>query len=176
MSLATVRKTDRRAALELPFARDHDRSVSDNMERGVMPRTLDALVAWLMATAADETPPRLHRSGVWDGHEGKVVVTRAGDVIRSPVTDGGGSRLGSPAIAAEFRRYLEAGPSMEDVDGYYLTPLRATISRMRRRMPHVAAHVEALIRTEGNWRLLAEFLHQEHDVARLYLGEARSEE
>ena len=57
MSLATVRKTDRRAALELPFARDNDRSVSDNMERGVMPRTLDALVAWLMATAADATPP-----------------------------------------------------------------------------------------------------------------------
>ena len=157
MSLATVRKTDRRAALELPFARDHDRSVSDNMERGVMPRTLDALVAWLMATAADETPPRLHKSGVWHDHG------EHGE---------GGSALGSPALAAEFRRYIEQGPSGLDADGYYLTPLRATISRMRRRMPHVAAHVEALIRTEGNWQLLAEYLHQEHDVARLYLSEA----
>ena len=150
-------KTDRRVTLEAPYWHEHDRSLGTRMERGVMPKSLDALVAWLMAIAADETPPRLHKSGVWHDH---------GEHAQ------GGSALGSPALAAEFRRYIEEGPSGLDADGYYRTPLRATISRMRRRMPHVAAHVEALIRCEGNWQMLAEFLHQEHDVARLYLGEA----
>jgi len=157
VSLATVRKTDRRAALELPFARDHDRSVSDNMERGVMPRTLDALVAWLMATAADETPPRLHRSGVWHDHG------EHGE---------GGSALGSPALAAEFRRVLEDSPSRTDEDGCYLRPLRATISRLRRRQPLVAADAHNLVCMEGNWRLMAAFLHMDEGRARIYLGEA----
>ena len=135
-----------------------------------MPRGMPHLVAWVMAIAADETPPRLHKSGVWDGHEGGVVV-RNGEVIRNPVTDAGGSRLGSPAIAAEFRRYLEAGPSATDSEGYYLTPLRACISRLYKRRPTVAEHVHSLVVREGNWRELAKELRIPQDVADLYLAE-----
>ena len=165
-----IRKPDRRDALERPYARDHESSVLDAMGKGVMPKAMPALVAWLMASAADECPPRLHRSGVWDGHEGHMVV-RNGEAIRNPVTDGGGSRLGSPAIAAEFRRYLEQGPSVTDAEGYYLTPLRACISRLRKNRPTIAEHVHSLVLREGNWRELAKELRLPQDVADVYLAE-----
>lgn len=145
-----------REALERPYRQDHEQSLQRRMggNQAQMPRTLDALVAWVMTAACEETPGRLHKPGVWHDHAE------------------GGSHLGSPALATEFRRYLENGPSAVDDDGYYRTPLRAAISRLRREMPTVAQDVDTLIRCGGDWRRLAEYLHMDRDVASLYLREA----
>jgi hypothetical protein len=153
----SVQKPAGRHALESPYKRESDRSMDRAMSRGVMPKSLDALVAWLMACEASELPTELHKHEVWRDY---------GEHAE------GGSALGAPAYDDGFRRLIENSPSALDADGYYQTPLRAALSRLRRRWPIPANHIDVLLRMKGDWHLLAEQAHLHDQVARIYLAEA----
>ena len=145
----------RRLDRETPYRRDRERSEERAMARGIMPKTLDGLIAWLMECESSEVPSELHKHEVWRDYGQHAE---------------GGSHLGSPAYADGFRRILEDSPSTIDADGYYLKPLRAALSRLRRRRAVWANHIDTLIRLEGAWRVWADKEHMHPEVAEGYLG------
>lgn len=127
-----------------------------------MPKGIDALCAWLAEVSAEELPDRLHDRGVWRDHGAHAE---------------GGSHLGSPVLHDDFRRFIEDSPSQLDEDGYFRTPYRAMLSRLRRNHSVPAWHVSKLATlladpTSGGWRRLGKQLLQHEQVAEIYLSEA----
>ena len=75
-----------------PYASEHERSVTQGMDRGTMPRTLPGLMRWYSDGWDAEVPTALHKAEVWRDHGQHAQ---------------GGSALGAPAHTDPFRRYLE---------------------------------------------------------------------
>lgn len=157
--MAASRKPERRAALELPYAREHEASALRAMDKGTAPKGLDQLVRWFREVCQGEAPVAIHKSGVWRDHG----------------TDAeGGSHLGSPAWSDPFRRFLEGvdHPSALDPDGYYRWPLRAALSRMARRWPLTARALYQLALVDGDWRRLADVMSYPDEIMELYAERA----
>ena len=160
MTLAT--KTAARAALERPYARENDASTAQAMERGKMPRTLADLLRWYAKGWDIEVPDSIHKAEVWIGRPGEGV----------PAEHTGGSHLGTRAYTDPFRRYVENVPSETDVDGCYVRPMHAALSRMGRRYPLTARVLFAVAQAGYDWRGVAERMHYADEMFSLYLTQA----
>ena len=154
---APTRKTAARVAIERPHAADHERSLASRMDKGIMPKGLPALLRWFSERWDEEVPTALHKSEVWHGrqeHEtrrdpetGKSVTKQ-----RWPGEQVGGSKLGSPAHSDPFRRYLENSDAECDLDGYFVRPMHAALSRLGRRWPLTARALFAVAQSGYDWR------------------------
>ncbi len=137
MSLSTEsRKTERRLALETPFARDQERSIARKADRGREPRNLRQLLDWFAYICADEDLWAIHKNELWRDYG---------------IHAQGGSALGTLAWSDRFRRYLENSISECDEDGYYRRPVAAAIFRIKLRREHDAWHLCALMANKGDW-------------------------
>ena len=152
-----ARKPERRTALETPYRREHEASSAALMENGRPPRNLAAAVAWFREQCDNETPATLHKAGVWRDYGMHAE---------------GGSVLGSPALSEPFRRMLEGNPSEVDVDGFYLRPLRAALSRMARHHPLTARHLYRLALVDGDWKRHAANEGFQDEEMSVYLAKA----
>ena len=153
----TVR--DRRGALLSPHRRDFDASMDRRAGQGVMPKGLSGLLRWYSEGWDAEVPMALHKSDVWRDHG-----THAE----------GGSRLGSPAHADPFRRYMELMPSQTDEDGWYALPMHAALARLAGRWPLTARTLFAVAQGGYDWRGVAERMHYAAEVFVLFLEQALS--
>jgi hypothetical protein len=118
-------KTLARLSLEQPHLVDHRASVQAVAVRAA-PRGLHRLMVWFLTEWAAEVPDRLHKGEVWRDYIGLTEE-------RSSV---GGSLLGTPASAEQFRRYIEGSPFETDADGRYARPMHAAIARICGRQGH----------------------------------------
>lgn len=145
MSMATVSKSDRRAALISPHAAENEASIQRAMSKGIQPKGLDALVTWFRELIHEEVPVTVHKAEVWRdyGHDGS-----------------GGSLLGTPAYSDPFRRFIESvdRPSITDEDGRYRFPLRSALSRISRRDDVMARMLYQLALLDGDWYRLADHM------------------
>lgn len=162
MTAHPVSKHDRRAALETPYAHEHERSLERRMGKGAQPKGFEALIGWFREVIADEPPFSVHRSGVFFG-------TPDQDVTSALV---GGSRIGSPAIRDEFRRFIEGVPWQTDADGYFRLPFRAALSRLHRRFPLTARALFQLALLGGDWHRLGDQMCYPQEVIAVYLDRA----
>ncbi len=158
MSSATeARKTERRLALETPYARDQERSIEARAQKGLQPKSLPDLLRWFRGLCADETPRTIHKAEVWHDHA---------------LHGEGGSALGSLAWSDPFRRYLENSDSECDAEGMYLRPLAASIFRLRLRYPLTAQHLYRLTLVDGDYRRHAENVGWQYEEMSVYLTRA----
>lgn len=147
------------AMRDTPYRTDHESSVNRGMERGKQPRTLEGLLRWFVVRFAEETPEKLHISEPWhdsvSNHEREDGIT--------PV---GGSHLGSLAWSGPMRTIMQVSASVTDEDGYYVTPMRAALSRMQRRRPFMVRNLCAVAMASGNWQQVADrkpgWTHEEY--------------
>lgn len=154
----------RRAALETPFAREHEESQALRMETGVMPKDLPGLLRWFEAQVEAELPARLHLHAVWRDR-----VTRA--EAEEGVQPVGASDTGAPALAEPFRKQLENSPWETDQDGYYMRPVASAIARIGRRKPLLARHLTLLAAAGFDWRRRADALGWAHEEYELFITE-----
>lgn len=152
-------------ALRAPHQQDHRRSVERKAEQGKMPQTLSGLLRWYVGAFDAETPERLHKGEVW---RDRVSTAEMGEGVQPT----GGSHLGSPALADRFRRVTEGSESQIDEDGYYLFPVRAALSRLKRRRPLTVAILSRVAMCEGDWRAVADAIEYDHEVMELFLERA----
>ena len=110
------------ALRDTPYAADKRRSVE---RRFVQPKGLGELLAWFLREWSDEVPSTVHMRGVW--HD----FVRY-DEDRQSV---GGSLIGAPALAGEFRRYTENSANEIDQDGSYARPMHRALVTMAGRTP-----------------------------------------
>ncbi len=157
LSVQRMSKTERRHALETPYAHDHERSLEGRMRKGAQPRGIDALVRWFREVIAEEAPVAIHKGGVWRDHGADAQ---------------GGSKLGAPAISDAFRRFIEGVPWQTDPDGYYVMPFRSALSRVSRRWPMTARHLYRLALVDGDWRRHADNVAWQHEEMELYIESA----
>lgn len=151
-------KSDRRAALVTPYAREHERSVEARMSKGAQPKGLHALLGWFREVAVGELPVAVHKAGVWRDH--------------GPEAEGG-SKLGSPALSDHFRRLTEGTSSQLDSDGCYLFPMRAALDRLARSgKPLTARALFHLALVDGDWRRLADVMSYPDEFMELYIERA----
>lgn len=151
-------KSDRRAALVTPYAREHERSVEARMSKGAQPKGLHALLGWFREVAVGELPVAVHKAGVWRDH--------------GPDAEGG-SKLGSPALSDHFRRLTEGTSSQLDSDGCYLFPMRAALDRLARSgKPLTARALFHLALVDGDWRRLADVMSYPDEFMELYIERA----
>ena len=149
--------TDRRAALERPYQREHDQSVQTNWNRGGKPTGLYALVAWFVKGWDLEPPDELHASGPWFGGAMDQV---DGQPVRISPLLAGGSVLGAPRWSEPFRAWLTASPCALDADGFYRWPMRSAVYRLgvgsprRDPRPIGARYCFALGQVRGDWQLM----------------------
>lgn len=146
-----------RVALESPYQRDHTASAEARMGKGIMPKSLPALLRWYSDGWDDEVPTALHKSEVWRDHG---------------LHAEGGSKLGAPAHADPFRRYLENTPSETDIDGWFIRPMHAALSRLERRWPLTARALFAVAQSGYDWRGVAERGHWAEEMFEVYIAEA----
>ncbi len=151
------RKPPRRAALETPFQRDYERSMESRLEKGKMPKALPELLRWYSEAWDLEIPDKLHKVEVWADHGEHAT---------------GGSQLGTPAWRDPFRRYIENYDSEVDVDGYYMRPVHAALSRMGRRHPLTARALFAVAQSGYDWRGVADRGHWPTEMFAMYIEEA----
>lgn len=158
MALAQhARRTPARATIETPYSADHERSLHARMDKGVMPKGLTALLRWYSQGWDMEVPTALHKSEVWRDHG---------------IDAQGGSKLGAPAHSDPFRRYLENMAGEIDVDGYYLRPMHAALSRLGRGDPFMARTLFAVAMCGYDWRGVADRMHYADAFMRVYIEEA----
>jgi hypothetical protein len=155
----TTHKTPERHALELPYAKDKERSVEARMMRGRPPVGLPAFISWFREVCQGEAPTAIHKRALWHDH---------GEAAE------GGSKLGTLAWSDPFRRFIEAvdGPSALDEEGYYRFPLRSALSRMSRKWPLTARALYQLALMDGDWRLLADKMSYPDEFMELYAERA----
>lgn len=146
-----------RVALEQPHRAAHVQSAEARMGKGIMPKTLPALLHWYATGWDEEVPTALHKSEVWRDH--------------GPDAQGG-SRLGTPAHTDSFRRYLEGMSSEMDADGYYSRPMHAALSRLHRSHPLTARALFAVAQSGYDWRGVAERGHWAEEMFRVYVTAA----
>ena len=157
---------DRRANRETPYRREHERSASQRMETGVMPKSLDGLLAWFAEQCSNESPDRLHVHAVW---KDRVTQHEQEQGIQAV----GGSDTGAPAYSEPFRKLIENAPSETDQDGYYLRPLASALSRIARRgNPLMARHLMLLAWAGFDWRKRAGAIGWADEEYEVYLREA----
>ena len=152
-----------------PHAAQHERSISIRAQRGVMPRNLPALLAWYRAEWSSEIPARLHHRGVeWDG---------PGAIVREDFTveqdRGGGSLIGTPRLAGEWRAYLFGSPKRVDEDGSYILPIHAALALMAGRnvrspSSFMARFLLALALADFDWRRVCLAWHIREEVGWCY--------
>lgn len=118
-------KSSARLALEQPHLTEHRASVATVAERAV-PRGLPRLLAWFIGEWSSEVPERIHKGDVWRDYV-RLDEDRKGQ---------GGSLLGTPQYADEFRSYIEGSPFATDQDGRYVRPVHAAIARVCGRQGH----------------------------------------
>jgi hypothetical protein len=121
----------RRLELEQPYAKEQRRAVEAAMRRAA-PKGLHRLMSWFLEEWRNEIPDRLHKGGVWWDHI-SLTEDRHGE---------GGSLLGTPATADDFRSYIEGSPFATDADGRYVRPIHAAMARLCGRQGHEGATVE----------------------------------
>lgn len=153
-----------RTLRDQPFIGDHVAS-----KRRRPPRSFDELLAWFVAGVQDETPERVHASGLWVGRpprkverwvEGKRVWVNADN---TPTELIGGSELGSPKDAEPFRQFIENSPRQvagEGLDEHYVRPLRAALAKMAGRHTCTVLERRAQDHSCGESPLMARFLYQ----------------
>lgn len=149
-------KPARRAALERPYQSEHEQRQKERLDEPPPTRLRD-LLAWYAGAWDQEVPIDLHKWEVWRDHGQHAE---------------GGSHLGSPAYADQFRRYLENIDSELDEDGYFMRPVHAALSRMHRRWPLTVQALYMLARSGMDWRALGERLHMADEMACLYVERA----
>ncbi len=149
--------TERRRSLETPFRHEHERSAEARMNKGIMPKALPELRNWYIQTFNAEVPQNVHKNEVWRDY---------GEHAE------GGSALGSPAYSDPFRRYIENMPSELDMDGYFIRPCHAALSRLGRRKPLIARHLFRLAMSGGDWRRHADNIGWTHEEMELFISEA----
>lgn len=157
---------EKRAATESPFQNGHARSVAGRIDRErVQPHGLAALLAWFREQWIAEMPEEIHSSGVWHDRNG-------------------GSALGAPQWADEFRRFLLASPHEldgdfdewargGDPDAAYVRPLRSALARMAGRDPNsrrasTAQFLVKLACAGFDWRAVGDRLGYPEDVTVVY--------
>ena len=118
-------KTTARLTLEQPHLDEHRRSVTVVASKAA-PRGLHQLLVWFLTEWANEVPSRIHKGDVWRDY------VRLDEDRKAE----GGSRLGSPQYAEDFRRYIEGSPFETDMDGRYARPIHAAIARICGRQGH----------------------------------------
>lgn len=156
---------DRRSRLLAPYAPDHERSLAQRMETGVMPKDLTGLVRWFEQQSSLETPDRLHVHAVWKDQ----ATQHEREQGYRPV---GGSDTGAPAYSEPFRKRLENSPSETDQDGYYMRPLASALSRIARRgYPLMARHLMMLASAGFDWRKRAGAIGWAPEEYEVYLAE-----
>jgi hypothetical protein len=160
--MTTPTKTQRRRELEAPHAAEHEASLTRRMGKGVMPKSLPALLRWFSEEWDAEIPSAIHKSEVWMG--------RAGEGI--PPEQTGGSKLGTRAHTDTFRRFVENQPSEMDADGYYHRPMHAALSRLERRRPLTARALFAVAMSGYDWRGIAERGHWAEEMFEVFIAEA----
>lgn len=157
------------------FYRQHEVSVQQRLDKGVMPKDLVGLMRWFEGTARMESPAKLHVDTVW--------VDRVNEYERERgIQPVGASYSGAPAYADDFRRVLENGPSELDrrdpsveVSGqtYFRRPLAAAIARMARNgRPLTARILLSIVRSRFQWREVADQMKLDHEIFEMYLREA----
>jgi hypothetical protein len=153
-----VAKHDRRAALETPYSRDHERSLANRMAKGIQPKGLPQLLAWFREVSDGELPVAIHKAGVWRDHG---------------IDAEGGSKLGAPALSDHFRRLTEGSSSQLDEDGCYQFPMRAALDRLARNgKPLTARALYHLALVDGDWRRLADRMSYPDEFMELYIERA----
>lgn len=105
-------QADALAAARSPYLTDHMASSARRVGRRAQPRGLRPLLAWYRRECEAHVASRLHGRGVWEDRD-----------------DGVGSRLGSPAYANAFRRFLEQ-PREADPDGFYFHPVAVALAEI----------------------------------------------
>lgn len=132
------------------------------MERGRPPRTFASLMRWYADGWDMEVPDAIHRSEVWMGRSGEGI----------PAEHVGGSKLGTKAHTDPFRRYLENVPSEIDVDGSYVRPMHAALTRLSRRYPLTGRALFAVAQAGYDWRGVAVRGGWADEMFALYLTQA----
>jgi hypothetical protein len=155
------------------YRAEHERSVEQRVLP--MPKTLDGLLSWYQEQCALETPVDLHRRGVWSDRP-------SGQERTDGYHATGGSALGAPAYAEEFRRRLENGPSQVDEadtlrpttgQTYFMRPVAAALSRMGRNgQPLMARHLLHLAAASFDWHARARTIGWAYEEYEVYLREA----
>lgn len=118
-------KTTARLNLEQPHLDAHRASIEVTAAKAA-PRGLPKLLAWFLTEWALEIPDRIHKGDVWRDYV-RLTEDRKGQ---------GGSLLGTPQTADDFRSYIEGSPFATDQDGRYVRPIHAGIARMCGRQGH----------------------------------------
>ena len=142
-----------RALLDRPYRADHAASMA---RKAKPPKNL---LGWLMAEFRAELPEDIHWAGVWRDY---TTDKGPGD----PGPGGGGSLLGAPRYADEFRRYLEDSPFATEIAEYegqrdrvphYKFPLRAALAELAGRgkatdeYPFMARVLYRTALRDGDW-------------------------
>lgn len=158
-----------RATLDRPYGADHAASIARKA------RAPKNLLGWFLAEFRAELPERIHTSGLW-----REFVTDSGQ-------PGGGSLLGTPRYADEFRRYLEDSPfatgiaeyeGHRDPNPHYTFPLRAALAALAGRGPATDEYpfmARVLYRTalrDGDWDGACASFNIPAPVRRVYLEAA----
>lgn len=147
---------ERRRSLETPYRREHESSAESRLNKGIMPKALPELRAWYIGTFNSEVPDTVHKNEVWRDY---------GDHAE------GGSVLGAPAYSDPFRRYMENVPSELDVDGYFVRPVHAALSRLERRKWFAARHLFRFAMVGGDMARYADVVRMVREVAEDYISE-----
>ena len=141
-----------------PFEAEHRSSVARQMAQ---PKGLGPLLAWFLREWSAEVPTSVHMRGVWHDHVGLTEDRRSV----------GGSLIGSPALASDFRRYIENSPSEIDQDGWYARPVHRALASMTGRNANsvfMARFLFALARAAGDVDAAAQSFGIPPEVAPVY--------
>jgi hypothetical protein len=164
-----LHKPEGRVALEAPYQRDQRASVERKADKGVMPKSIGALLNWYATLWDGEVPERLHVIEVY--HARQETDPRTGEK-RWPKELVGGSQLGSHGWSDQFRRYMESYASEVDVDGYYLRPCHAALARLATRDHWMARNLFAVAQAGYDWKGVADRAHWVHGMYLVYIEEA----
>jgi len=167
------------AQRERPYAYANAKS-----QRAAMARPRD-LLAWFLTGFREEVPgqggpyDKLHSRGVW-----RDARHRGDPEGYQPV---GGSHLGSPRMAEDFRAYVEDDPfrvevaeyeGHKSIDTHYRTPMRAALARLSGRgkatddSPFMARILHRIALRDGDWNEACASMGIIEPVRRPYLEAA----
>src|SRR3990167_1350639 len=118
------------------YLAEHEASVA---KKARIPRSLPELLTWFLAGWRAEVPVELHAFGPWRAQAARVG-SNGHAVEEIPSAQLGGSLLGSPRYAEDFRALLENSPRQTaygkpaEYDGseveFYVRPMRAALARL----------------------------------------------
>lgn len=139
-------KASRRQELLSPYADPHARSMARRAEK---PRNL---LLWFLEGFRAEMPEDMHGIGVWRDWV-RLDEERAAE---------GGSLLGSPTLADQFRRFIEGsafatepaefeGHEASEDDEHYVFPMRAAVVKLARQDPFMARLLASVAFRDGDW-------------------------